>query len=209
MRLILVRHGETDLNKQRRVQGLSNLGLNEKGKRQAEALAQALKNEKVDVIYSSPLRRALETAQAIGRFHRVRVVPLDGLKELDVGEVDGMTYDEMRIHHGEFFQKWMKDFTSVRLPGGGYIPELRDKCCAAIRGVVSREQMTYDNEDKVVVAVTHFFPILCIVCDTLGLDLSHCRRLRLDLASMSILEFNSLGAVLVSYNDICHLREVV
>ena len=211
MRLILVRHGQTDWNQQRRVQGLSNLGLNGTGKMQAEALAQALKNVRVDAIYTSPLRRAQETASAIGRFHDIEVVTLDGLKELDVGEVDGMNYEEMKLHHSEFFTKWMADFTSVRLPGGGTVTELRDQCCAAIQDIVKKQQPRVEEncggEEKVVVAVTHFFPILCIVCNTLGLELSYCRRLRLDVASTCTLEFNTAGAALISWNDTCHLRE--
>ena len=210
MRLVLVRHGATDWNQQRRVQGLSNLGLNETGKKQAEALAQALKNEKVDAIYTSPLRRAQETAYAINRFHQVEVVTLDGLKELDVGEVDGMTYDEMRSSHSEFFTKWMADFTAVRLPGGGTVPELRDQCCAAVKDIVEKQRTATggkcSDEDRVVVAVTHFFPIMCIICDALGLDLINFRRFRLDVASMCTLDFNPERIVLVSFNDTCHLR---
>jgi len=210
MRLILVRHGATDWNQQRRVQGLSNLGLNQTGKRQAEALAQALKDVKVDTIYCSPLRRAQETAHAINRCHQVEVVTLDGLKELDVGEVDGMTYEEMKTSHNEFFKKWMADFTSVRLPGGGTVPELRDQCCATIQDIVKKHQPRIDakcNEDeRVVVAVTHFFPIMCIICDSLGLDLAYCRRFRLDVASMCTLDFGPERVILVSYNDTCHLR---
>jgi len=210
MRLILVRHGATDWNQQRRVQGLSNLGLNETGRGQAEALASALKGVKVDAIYTSPLRRAQETARAISRFHEVEVVALDGLKELDVGEVDGLTYEEMRIRHSEFFTQWMADFTSVRLPGGGTVPELRDQCCAAVKDILEKQQTVAGekcgDEDKVVVAVTHFFPIMCIICDSLGLDLSYCRRLRLDVASMCTLDFHPERAVLVSFNDTCHLR---
>ena len=210
MRLILVRHGATDWNLQRRVQGLSNLGLNETGRRQAEALAQSLKDVKVDAIYTSPLRRAQETARAISSFHQVEVVTLDGLKELDVGEVDGLTYEEMSLHHSEFFTKWMADFTSVRLPGGGTVPELRDQCCAAVQDIVKKQQPgtegKCDEGEKVVVAVTHYFPIMCIICNTLGLDLSYCRRLRLDVASMCTLDFNPERAVLVSFNDTCHLR---
>jgi alpha-ribazole phosphatase len=211
MRLILVRHGATKWNQERRIQGVSDLGLNETGKKQAEALARALKDVKVDVIYTSPLRRARETARAINRFHQVEVVTLDGLKELDVGEVDGMTYDEMRLNHSEFFTKWMSDFTSVRLPGGGTVPELRDRCCTTIQDIVKKQEAgtggKCDDEDKVVVAVTHFFPIICIISDTLGLDLLYCRRLRLDVASICILEFNPERAVLVSFNDTCHLRQ--
>ena len=210
MRLILVRHGATDWNQQRRIQGLSNLGLNETGRGQAEALAQSLKDVKVDAIYTSPLRRAQETARAISRFHQVEVVTLEGLKELDVGEVDGLTYDEMRLQHSEFFTKWMSDFTSVRLPGGGTVPELRDQCCATVQDIVKKQQPgrgeKCGDEDKVVVAVTHFFPIMCIICNTLGLDLLSSRRLRLDVASMCTLEFHPERAVLVSFNDTCHLR---
>lgn len=206
MRLILVRHGETEWNRQRRVQGLSNLALNETGKKQAEAVARALRNEKVDAIYSSPLRRAQETARAIRRFHKVDVEILDGLKELDVGEVDGMTYEDMKTHHGEFFVRWMTDFTSVRLPGGGFLPELREQCCTAIQDIVGKEQRA-ENDDRVVIAVTHFFPIMCVICNSMGLDLSHCRRLRVDLASISALDFNTGSTVLVSLNDTCHLRE--
>jgi broad specificity phosphatase PhoE len=210
MRLILVRHGATDWNQQRRIQGLSNMGLNETGRGQAEALAQALKDVKVDAIYTSPLRRAQETARAIARFHKAEVVTVDGLTELDVGEVDGLTYEEMRLRHSEFFTKWMADFTSVRLPGGGTVPELRDRCCAAIQDIVKKQQPgtggKCDEGEKVVVAVTHFFPIMCIICNTLGLDLSYCRRLRLDVASMCTLDFHPERAVLVSFNDTCHLR---
>ena len=206
MRLILVRHGETEWNRQRRVQGLSNLALNDTGKKQAEALGRALRNEKVGAIYSSPLRRAQETARAIRRFHKVDVEILDGLKELDVGDVDGMTYEDMKIHHGEFFVRWMTDFTSVRLPGGGFLPELREQCCTAIQDIVKKERKA-GTDDRVAVVVTHFFPLMCIICNSMGLDLSHCRRLRLDLASISILDFNTGSTVLVSLNDTCHLRE--
>jgi len=206
MRLILVRHGETEWNRQRRVQGLSNLALNDTGKKQAEALARTLSNKKVDAIYSSPLRRAQETARAISRFHRLEVEILDGLKELDVGDVDGMTYEDMKTHHGEFFVRWMTDFTSVRLPGGGFVPELRDQCCTAIQDIVRRERKA-EKDDRVAVVVTHFFPIMCIVCNSMGLDLSHCRRLRVDLASISVMDFSADNTVLVSLNDTCHLRE--
>ena len=206
MRLILVRHGETEWNRQRRVQGLSNLALNETGRRQAESVARALKNERVGGMYTRPLRRAQETARAIGRFHKVEVEIRDGLKELDVGDVDGMTYEDMKIHHGEFFTRWMTDFTSVGLPGGGFVPELRDQCCTAVEDIVKKERRV-ESDDRVAVVVTHFFPIMCIICNSMGLDLSYCRRLRLDLASISALDFNTDSTVLVSLNDTCHLRE--
>ena len=211
MRLILVRHGETDWNKQRRVQGLTDLELNATGRKQAEALAEALKDENIDAIYASPLKRARDTANAIGRYHQVEVVTLDGLREMDAGEVDGLTYDEMRSRYGDFLEKWIQDCTAVRPPGGCTLHELQDQVWAAIQEIVERErQRTADpghEPNGVVVVVAHFFPILSILCRALGLDLSQCRRMKLDLASMCTLEFNPTRTVLVSMNDTCHLRE--
>ncbi len=101
----------------------------------------------------------------------------------------------------------------VGVSGGpdGTVPELRDQCCAAVKDILEEQRTGVgekcSNEDKVVVAITHFFPIMCIICDTLGLDLSYFRRFRLDVASMCTFDFNPERAVLVSFNDTCHLRE--
>lgn len=211
MRLVLVRHGETDWNKTRRIQGISDLEMNETGRKQAEALAQALRDKKVEAIYSSPLKRARDTAHAIGRYHPVEIVTLSGLRELDAGEVDGLTYKEMAIRFGDFLEKWMKDCTSVRPPGGCTLPELQEQVWSAIEEILERQRPgkagRKKDEEGVVLAVTHFFPILSIISRAVGLDLSECRRLRLDLASMCTLDFNPKRTVLVSFNDTCHLRE--
>jgi len=210
MRIVLVRHGETDWNRLGRIQGISDGELNETGRRQAEALAQALKNEKVEAIYTSPLKRARDTAYAIGRHHQVEVVTLNGLRELDAGEVDGLTYDEMRIQYGDFLDRWIEDCTSVRPPGGCTLPELQDQTWTSIQEILKRERPMAakgkEHEKGVVVVVTHFFPMLSIICKALGLGLSQCRRMRLDLASMCTLDFNPSRTVLVSLNDTCHLK---
>src|SRR4030042_2701458 len=112
----------------------------------------------------------------------------------------------MKIYHGEFFARWMTDFTSVRLPGGGFLPELRDQCCTAIQDIAKKEQKG-ESDDRVAVVVTHFFPIMCIICNSMGLDLSHCRSLGAGLASISVLDFDSENTVLVSLHDTCPLRE--
>jgi broad specificity phosphatase PhoE len=210
MRLILARHGETDMNKLGRIQGISDLELNETGEMQAEALAQALKNERVEAIYTSPLKRARDTAYTIGRYHQVEVVPLFGLRELDAGEVDGLTYKEMRAQYGDFLDKWVEDCTSVSPPGGCSLQELQDNAWAAIQEIVERHNLRMvdsgASEKGVVLAVTHYFPILSIISKVLGLELSECRRMRLNLASMCTLDFNSRWTVLVSLNDTCHLQ---
>jgi broad specificity phosphatase PhoE len=211
LRLILVRHGQTEWNRQRRIQGLSDLEMNETGMRQAEALADALKDRNVTAIYTSPLKRAVATARAIARHHAAEIVTLPGLREMDAGEVDGLTYKEMAERHGEFLEKWMLDCSSVRPPGGCTLPELQEQVWGAIEDIVERERERQagarPGKKGVVVAVSHFFPILTALCKALGLSISECRRMKLDLASTCTLDFEPSRIVLAAMNDTCHLRE--
>ncbi len=205
MRLILARHGQTDWNKERRIQGRTDLDLNETGRAQAEMLAQALKDETVHAIYSSPLTRARDTAEAIARFHGAQVTVLDGLQEIDAGEVDGLTYLEMWEQHNEFLRQWIDDCSSIAPPGGCSLPELQDEVWGAIQHIV-RKHNAGAGEPQTVVAVAHFFPIVITVSKVLSIPLSECRRLRMDVASITTLEFDTHITVLTSWNDTCHLR---
>jgi broad specificity phosphatase PhoE len=211
MRLILARHGETEWNRTRRIQGISDIDLNDTGREQAELLALALKDKKVGAIYASPLTRAQDTAQAIARYHDVEITTLFGLREMDAGEVDGLTYKEMAVQHGDFLEKWMTDCASVRPPGGCSLPELQDLVWRAIVDIREREGLreagARSAPGQVVVAVTHFFPILTTLCKVLGQRISECRRMKLDLASMCTVDFKPSRIVLVSMNDTCHLRK--
>ncbi|MBM3132085.1 MAG: histidine phosphatase family protein, partial [Chloroflexi bacterium] len=106
MRLILVRHGQTDWNREYRVQGQADPPLNESGKAQAEAIARALKDEPVEAIYSSPLSRAFETARAIDESHHIGIARIDALKELNVGDLDGIPYPDIKSRSPDFFRVW-------------------------------------------------------------------------------------------------------
>ena len=195
----MVRHGETRWNQENRVLGHTEIELNEKGRKQAERLALALKDETVAAIYSSPLRRARETADEIARFHGLEVVTDDGLKEVDAGELDGLTFQEMMERYGDFLQEWVKDEPSLKMPGGESIAELQGRAWPAVERIVG------DHPDGVVILVSHAFAILSIICKAIGLSLSHFRRLRLSVASISILNFGERGTSLVLFNDTCHL----
>jgi broad specificity phosphatase PhoE len=210
MRLILARHGQTDWNEERRIQGRTDLDLNEKGRAQAEMLAQALKEETVHAIYSSPLTRARDTAAAIARFHGAQVTVLDGLQEIDAGEVDGLTYLEMWEQHNEFLRQWIDDCSSIAPPGGCSLPELQEEVWGAIQHIVRKHSGGPAHKgiggSQTVIAVAHFFPIVITVSKVLGIPLSECRRLRMDVASITTLEFDTRINVLISWNDTCHLR---
>lgn len=202
MRLILVRHGETEYNHEYRVQGQSDIPLNESGKRQAGLLAQALQHEAVEAIYTSPLQRAAETAEAIDRFHRVPIRKLDGLKELDAGEVDGLYYPDIASKYPEFHRIWVDVADQARLPGGESLPELQARVWDSIQSIVDADH------SSTVVVVSHFFALLCLLCKVLDLSLSEFRRMSMTVGSISILDLpESPGGKikLVAFNDTCHL----
>lgn len=202
MRLILVRHGETMWNRENRILGHTEIELTEKGRKQAQRLAQALKDEKVTAIYSSPLRRTRETADEIARFHHVAVVPEDALKELDAGELDGLTFGEVMERYGDFLKEWLEDIPSLRMPGGESMAELHERTGAAVERIVNQ------HPDGVVILVSHSFAIMSIISRALGMSLSNFRRLRLTVASISILNFGQRGISLLQFNDTCHLQGI-
>ena len=109
MKLILIRHGETAWNREKKVQGLSDIELSETGVRQAHRLALSLKDEKIEAIYASPLKRAHETARIVGQFHRASIILKSGLIEMDQGDFEGLRFHELRNLHKPFLEKWISD----------------------------------------------------------------------------------------------------
>ena len=200
MKLILVRHGQTQWNRENRAIGHADIELNEEGRKQVQGLALALRRERVAAIYSSPLRRALETAETIARFHQGKVKPDDAFIEMDCGEIDGLTYDEMRERYGDFLKEWMNDACSLAMPGGECLEDVQLRAWHGVERIV-------DNHPKeAVIVASHNFAIQCIICRALALDLSQFRRLRLSLASISVLDFGERGISLMLFNDTCHLQ---
>jgi len=201
MRLILIRHGETDCNRRKRLQGQSPIELNAAGRKQAEALALALREEKIDAIYSSPLSRGLETAQAINRFHQLAIGIEEGLQELDVGDLDGLTIEELKSQYSSFWQKWTSDDPGpTKCPGGESLGQAQQRAWDTIQEIKGR------HRHQVAVAVSHYFIIMSTICKALRIDLSHMRRFGpLNTSAISILDFRDNVITLTLFNDTCHL----
>lgn len=199
MQLITIRHGQTDWNREYRVQGQADLSLNESGKAQAYAIAQALKDTPVEAIYSSPLCRAFETAQAVNEFHNIEITTMKGLQEMDVGITDGLYYPDLETKYPEFFKTWTLDAASARFPEGESLPELQDRVWACVQSIIAR------NHHGSVVVASHFFALLTLLCKILDLDLSDFRRLNISVASISIIEFSGNRTRLTAFNETCHL----
>ena len=198
MRLILVRHGQTPWNKEGRFQGQSLVGLNELGIIQAQQVAKALLPMKPTALYSSPLPRTLMTAQEISRELCIPVVPLEGIKEVNLGELEGITGQEMRARYAKVYATWRRDPSEVVFPGGESMLELQERAWRAT------EDIEKAHPRDVIVAVSHNFAIRAILCRFLGLPFTRFPRLRVDLASISIIQANSRSRHVLTINDRCH-----
>ena len=200
MRLFIVRHGQTDHNRDSIALGRDDVPLNELGARQAEALAQRLSAETIAAVYASPLKRAARTADAIAARHGIPVTIEDGLIEMEVGELDGLTYPDIRERFPGVIERWLGETGPEHpFPGGESLVQVADRAGTVVQRIAAA------HPQETVVVVTHNFVILCILTRALGLDLARFRRLKHEVAAISVVEFAGNRMTVLSMNDTCHL----
>lgn len=201
MRLILVRHAETDRNRGGLAQGHDDAPLNESGVGQARALAGALAAQPIAAIYHSPLIRAVQTATAILERHAAATNhEVRDLVEMDVGEMDGLGPAEMRERHPEFLRDWMGPGAArVPMPGGESLEQVQARAWAAV------ERLAAAHPDDTIAAVSHNFVILSLLCRAMDIDLARFRTLRQDVAAYSVLDLTPRGISIRLLNGTCHL----
>ena len=132
MKLLLVRHGETEWNKVGRFQGQRDVALNERGLAQARETARAVVAHGQTALYSSPLHRTMQVADEISRLGRVPVVPVAGFKELDLGDMEGITGAEMRDCWPEVHAPGRNNPAELKMPNGESLLQLQDRTWRAL-----------------------------------------------------------------------------
>jgi len=162
-------------------------------------LALRLKSEGIQAIYSSPLRRSLDTAQAIARHHQMEVELEPDFVELNLGELEGTLIDNLVKSFSELLITNSQGELLPRVPGGESLVEVQQRAWSTIQRLVSQ------HPEGIIVVVSHFFAILAIICSALHLPLSQMGRLRLSPGSISNLIFDGQAPRLVLFNDTCHL----
>jgi broad specificity phosphatase PhoE len=192
MELILVRHGETIWNKEGRVQGFSDIDLSDVGVQQARQLALSLKDAPIISIYSSPLIRAEKTARIINEYHHAPLYIEPGLMEMDQGDFEGLTFQELMACEKGFLQKWMSDPASVQMPNGESFIELQERAWKVIEGIVAK------SENALV--VSHNFTIAAILCKIKNISLFQFRKVCVDTASRTIIKFENGVASIELFN---------
>jgi broad specificity phosphatase PhoE len=192
-----VRHGATDWNLEHRCQGSSDRDLSDVGRRQAETLAERLRQETIHGVYASDLKRARRTAEMITMHHRLPVIIEESIRELDHGHLEGMTFNEIKQHYGDFLNRWRSEPAELQVPGGERLADVAERAWLGLNRIVAR----HDASDTIVV-VSHNFPIVGIVCRITGTHLNDYRNFHLDPCGMSRLHHNGDGSWHVTHiND--------
>ena len=199
--MILVRHGETDANRQGILMGsVGGPSLNATGRAQADDIAAALQTEPVAHIYTSPAHRARETAEIVSRAIGVPFSEVNDLCEIDVGRMVGLTSAELRrqfpVHHRE----WERDPATARHPGGETMLELQERAWQVV------ETLSGKHSDQSVVVVSHLFTILTVVTRVLEMPLHRFRRIRLEPGALVRIELDPDKSDVLSTNETWHLR---
>jgi broad specificity phosphatase PhoE len=200
--IILARHGETDWNTGEIFRGRADVPLNATGLRQAELLAEYLSGEKIDIIYSSPLQRAVKTAEAITACQGLDVNTVENINDIDYGEWQGLSLDKVKERYPELYQDWLDTPEQVRFPGGESLAEVRGRAMPFVEDAVMR-----CGEGKIMV-VSHRVVHKVLIGALLGLDNASFWNFRLDTGGITRFEFNDDRAVLVSHNDTSYLQPV-
>ena len=196
--IILVRHGETEWNVKEVFRGRIDVELNETGVKQAQLLAEYLSDLRIDAIYSSPLRRALATAEIIANYHKLNVVITPGFIDFDYGEWQGLSHQEVRNRYKELYTQWINHPDRVRMPAGESLDEVRKRATSVVDRVIAK----YEGS---VVLVSHRVVNKVLICALLGLDNSHFWNIRQDTCGITSFTYEKGQFILTKHNDTSYL----
>jgi len=201
-RIILVRHGETEWNRVEHFRGRADVPLNEKGLAQAKAMAQRVAAKwKPVAVYSSPLARAVKTAEAVAWHFGLSVQEHPGLIDIDYGQWHGLTPGDAKERWPEVIDAWYNAPHRARIPEGETLDELR------VRAERTVDELGARHEGQTIVLVGHTVINRIILLSVLGLGNDRFWRLRQDTCAINVFEVEGGVFTLVSLNDTCHLPE--
>jgi broad specificity phosphatase PhoE len=202
VKIILVRHGETDWNREQVFRGRNDVPLNAVGLAQARAVRDSLKHVDISVLYASPLSRALRTASTIGEKRDLSVNVEEGIVDIDFGTWQGLSHQLVKEEFKNLYEIWMNKPHSVRFPEGESLDDVQKRSMQALEKIVK------NNPGETVALVSHRVVLKVLLCTILGLELSHFWYIRQDTCAINRCEYKDGNYFLTLLNDTCHLREV-
>jgi broad specificity phosphatase PhoE len=200
--LFLVRHGRTGWNKEQIFRGTKDVPLDAVGREEALLVGERLKGERLRAVYSSPLSRAKETAEAIARFHNVEVQVLAGLIDLNFGEWEGQSLEEVKKQYPDLYQQWLQEPHQVVFPNGEGLDAVSSRAMKVVEGIIER------HPQGAVALVSHRVVLKVLICALLGLDNSHFWNIGQDTTAVNCFHHRAGRWIAALLNDTCHLKGV-
>jgi alpha-ribazole phosphatase/probable phosphoglycerate mutase len=198
-----IRHGQTDWNRDDRLQGSSDIPLNDVGREQAHEAAAVLRDGGWDAIVSSPLSRARETAEIIAQPHALAVVSAPDFNELDLRRWEGMTAAEIEARDPDAWKVWCADPARLRLQGIESFADLRQRVRRGLDSIVRR------HAGAGAAIVTHDGVIRIAVIEALGIGAEQYRSIPVDNTGLTILDVAAQRVYLRALNDTGHMGDPV
>lgn len=200
MKLYLIRHGQTDWNVAGKIQGRQDIPLNKTGLEQAELLAEGMKRRPVSKIFSSTLERAVQTASAIGRQQNAEIYLIQELAEVDFGQWEGMTWNEIQRSYPKEYERWCRNPVEVAPPGGENQTDILKRCISAVKAILAESR-----ED--VAIVSHGATLAHIIAFLLR-DNMEADEIIVENASITTINYSPLTQdfMLLEMDDTSHLN---
>ena len=199
--IILVRHGETEWNVEEVFRGRIDVELNETGIKQAELLAAYLRAVKIEAIYSSPLKRALRTAEMIADYHQIEVEIASGLIDFNYGKWQGLPHQKVKDRYKKLYTEWISRPDKVRIPAGESLNDVRQRTVEVVNKVIA-------EYEGIVVLVAHRVVNKVLICALLGLDNSHFWNVRQDTCGITTFTYENERFILTRHNDTSYLKSL-
>jgi len=197
-RLILIRHGETDYNVEKKYYGFSNPPLNDIGTWQAERLYERLKIDKINTVYSSDLKRAYHTAKIA--FKNQKITVAQDLRELNFGIFEGLTHQQIMKKHSKIYKNWIRKPFAVEIPKGETLINFKKRVLKILKFIISK------NTGQTTAVITHGGPIKIVLNDILKKSFKEFWLMKQESAALNIIDYtNETLPKIITINDISHL----
>ena len=198
--IVLIRHGETDWNREEIFRGHADIPLNKTGLRQAGLLSQHLSGKKLEAVVSSPLKRALVTTEIIARPHGIAPEVADGLIDFDYGRWQGLSHADVKEKYSAQYSRWLTSPHLVRIPDGERLNDVRKRALPVIANIVER----FPN--GIVAIVSHRVVLKVLICALLGIGDKNFWNIQIDNCGVTTFVHDGGRFILTSHNDMSFLK---
>ncbi len=200
--IYLVRHGTTDWNQGEIFRGRLDIKLNEAGRAEARALAAYFQDVDLTGVFSSPLSRAMETAQAIAETKGLEVKPDAAFVDLNFGDWQGLPVQRVKAEYPDLFRLWVERPQEVTFPGGETLAQARERAWEGFR------RLFQQHEEETILIVSHRVITKLLICTVLGIGESHFWQIRQEATAINRIDFLRGRFVASLINDTCHLESI-